>query len=432
MDERLKFLAAYLRGLDSVAELCRRFSVSRKTGHKWIARYLENGSADLIDRSRRPLTSPHAVSEGIERLVVACRQAHPTWGPKKLRIAVARDYPGIVLPSASTIARILNRHGLAFPRRRSRRSDPYTQPFALYNTPNAVWCADFKGDFGVGAGRCYPLTISDGYSRYLLRCIALGNTKYGPSRAVFEAAFREYGLPSAMRTDNGSPFASLAPGGLSKLSVWWIKLGIRPERIAAGHPEQNGRHERMHRTLKAEATRPPRRSLDAQQEEFDRFREEYNERRPHEALDQLTPATVYTPSSRPYVDDPPDPTYPDGIIPRRVNAAGVLMWQGQRWYISTALSRETVGLEDLPDGRWLVYFADLSIGTIHPSQDRITLLRRSVVPVVRELGATDDHGASPDEASNEDQEQDDERNPEGAALVEPPATNMGRQRTNRR
>ena len=386
MDDRLSFIAAWLRGVDSIACLSQHFGVSRKTGHKWIKRYLEGGAGELVDQSRRPHSNPHAVPPTVEKLILDCRRQHPTWGPKKLRVAVTRDYPGLVLPSTSTISRMLSRHELAGPRRRTRhaKTEPYTLPFTGYDEPNAVWCADFKGHFALGSGdRCHPLTISDGFSRYLLRCKAMAHPSGPDTFAVFESAFREYGLPSAIRTDNGAPFASPAPGGLSKLSVWWLKLGIRPERIAVGHPEQNGRHERMHRTLKAEATKPPRRSIAQQQEDFDAFQTEYNEVRPHEALGQLTPASVYKPSARAYPEEIPDPAYTSDHITVRVNAAGALMWRGMRWYISLALARETIGIEPLDNGTWQVQFAGLVIGVLHRGADRIAIARDNLVPVMR-------------------------------------------------
>ena len=284
MDERVKFIAAYLRGELSISRLCTTFGVSRKTAYKWIARYASGGVAELLDRSRRPQSNPNAMSREVTSLVVSMRKQHPFWGPKKLLAVLGPAYPGLKLPATSTVGHLLSRHGLARPRRSVRRSTPYGQPFLGYDKPNAVWCGDFKGHFRLGdRSRCHPLTISDGFSRFLLRCEGLRKERHDPTRAVFEQAFRKYGLPDAMRTDNGAPFSSLAIGGLSRLSVWWIKLGIRPERIAPGHPEQNGRPERMHRTLKAETAKPARQDLFAQQAAFDLWRKEYSEVRPHEA-----------------------------------------------------------------------------------------------------------------------------------------------------
>jgi hypothetical protein len=266
---------------------------------------------------------------------------------------------------------------------------PYSSPFLGYDAPNDVWCADFKGHFalGRGAARCYPATISDGFSRYLLRCTALGRPTEELTRTVFESAFHEYGLPLAIRTDNGTPFASAGPASLSKLSVWWIKLGITPERIAVGHPEQNGRHERMHRTLKAEATMPARRTLGDQQTVFDEFRHEYNHERPHEAIGQRTPATLYAPSLRCYDGCAPDPVYTDGVKTRRVNKAGHLMWQGDDWYLGTALAHEVVALEPVesPPNKtpaWRVYFGPLALGLVLRGGERLHAAARDVVPAV--------------------------------------------------
>ena len=247
-------------------------------------------------------------------------------------------------------------------RRRRRRSSPHKEPLRLYEAPNAVWCADFKGDFPVAGKRCSPLTISDGYSRYLLRCKALKSSRYHPSRKVFESAFREYGLPDAIRTDNGAPFSTVAPAGLSKLAVWWIRLGILPERIMPARPDQNGRHERMHRTLKAATAKPPRSSFQAQQKAFDKFRKEYNEIRPHESLKQKVPASLYTLSKRSYPRRLPEIEYPDNYQVQKVYPNGVMSFAGTQWYASAALCGEWIGLEEITDQRWMVYFANIELG----------------------------------------------------------------------
>jgi transposase InsO family protein len=275
-----------------------------------------------------------------------------------------------VVPAASTIGDILKRHGMVRPRRRARRSSPYGDRLRPYDAPNTVWCADFKGWFPLGGRRggewCHPLTISDGYSRYLLRCRALRRPLTWPVRRVFESAFCEFGLPQAIRTDNGSPFSTLAPGGLSRLAVWWIRLGIRPERIMPGRPEQNGRHERMHRTLKAETTRPPRSSFPAQQRAFDRFQIEYNEVRPHDALGLDVPASLYRPSSRSYPRYLPHPEYPRHFETRMAYPNGVISLGTTQWYVSTCLAGERVGLEPLESGLWRVHFGSVPIGVIDP------------------------------------------------------------------
>jgi transposase InsO family protein len=273
-----------------------------------------------------------------------------------------------MLPAASTIGDILKRNGRVRPRRRVRRSSPYMDRLRQYDAPNAVWCADFKGCFPLGqrGERCHPLTISDGFSRFLLRCRGLRRPLSRPVRRVFESAFCEYGLPRAIRTDNGPPFSTLAPGGLSRLSVWWIRLGIRPERIMPGHPEQNGRHERMHRTLKAETARPPRSSFSAQQRAFDRFQAEYNDERPHEALGQEVPASLYRPSLRSYPRMLPEPEYPRHFETRVAYPNGVISFGTTQWYVSNCIAGERVGLEPCDDGRWRVHFAWVPIGILDP------------------------------------------------------------------
>ncbi len=372
MDERVKFIAAYLRGELSVSRLCDTFGVSRKTAYKWIARYAEGGVAELVERSRRPRSNPNEMSREVASLILSMRKQHPFWGPKKLLAVLAPAYPGLRLPATSTVGHLLARHGLTRPRRPRRRAAPYGQPFLGYDKPNAVWCADFKGHFRlVDRTRCHPATISDGYSRYLLKCEALRFPRYEPTKQVFEQAFREYGLPDAIRTDNGAPFASTTLGGLSHLATWWIRLGIRPERIAPGHPEQNGRHERIHRTLKAEATRPVRLDLTAQQATFDTWRKEYNEVRPHEALGQQPPAKFYEPSPRLYPAEVPEPEYPPNFEIRRVNKSGYLLWNRGRYYVGWTLQHEIVGLEELDDGKWLLYFGPHALAVVDSTIEKL-------------------------------------------------------------
>lgn len=378
MSERVKFVAAYLRYEGShFSDLCRDFGVSRKTGYKWVRRYETHGAGALEDQSRAPHVHPNAIPEHMVQAVVAIRRQHPRWGPRKLRVVLGRRRPRSMLPAASTIGDILKRHDLVRPRRRNRRSSPYGERLRQYDAPNAVWCADFKGCFKVGRSRgselqdgrglgdrCHPLTISDGYSRFLLRCHALRRPLSRWTRRVFESAFCEYGLPRAIRTDNGPPFSTLAPGGLSRLSVWWIRLGIRPERIMPGRPEQNGRHERMHGTLKAETAKPPRSSFRAQQRSFDRFRVEYNNERPHEALGQEVPASLYRPSLRRFPSRLHEPEYPEHFETRLAYPNGVISFGTTQWYISGCLAGERIGLEPFEDGRWRVHFAWIPIGMI--------------------------------------------------------------------
>mgnify|MGYP001172697119 CR=1 FL=1 len=368
MAERVKFIAAYLEYEACFADLCRDFGVSRKTGYKWVRRYEAEGVAALDDSSRAPHTHPNAVPSNVVDALLAVRRRHRRWGPRKLLVVLAKKQPRLVLPAASTVGDILKRNGLVRPRRRVRRSSPYGDRLRQYDAPNAVWCADFKGCFPIGGHRggerCHPLTISDGFSRFLLRCRGLRRPLSQYARRVFESAFCEYGLPRAIRTDNGPPFSTLAPGGLSKLSVWWIRLGIRPERIMPGRPEQNGRHERMHRTLKAETAKPPRSSFSAQQRAFDRFRTEYNEERPHEALGQEVPVSLYRPSLRSYPRQLPEPEYPTQFETRVAYPNGVISFGTTQWYVSTCIAGERVGLEPCDDGRWRVHFGWVPIGIL--------------------------------------------------------------------
>ena len=318
MEEKARFVLEYERDEQSMTELCEGFGVSRETGYVWLRRYRAQGLAGLLELNRAAKRHPNQTAAAIEQAVLELRQAHMRWGPRKLKRVLERDQPGRGWPAASTIGEMVKRAGLVVARKQRRKTAPYTEPLAHADGCNRVWCADFKGWFRSGDGeRIDPLTISDAYSRYLLRCQAVEKTNTERVRAIFEAAFREYGMPAAIRTDNGAPFASAAIAGLSRLAVWWMKLGIVPERIAAGHPEQNGRHERMHRTLKQETAMPAAEDRRAQQRSLDGFRQEYNQVRPHEALGMETPASVYEPSPREYPARVPEPEYPSTMLVRR-------------------------------------------------------------------------------------------------------------------
>ena len=372
MDERLKFVGEYLKQDSSMSALCREFGVSRKTGYKLVSRYLDEGFVGLYDRSRAPHHHPDAVTDEIISAIMSLRGVHPRWGPRKLRAWLVCHRPRTRWPSASTIGRVLARQGATLARRRSRRCPPYTVPFSSCGRPNALWCADFKGWFRTGDGqRCEPLTITDGYSRYLLACRALSHTTHGAVRPVFEAVFRRYGLPRVIRTDNGIPFASTALGGLSRLAVWWIKLGILPERIDPGHPEQNGRHERMHRTLKEETAVPPKQSALDQQVAFDRFRREYNHDRPHQALGDRPPDSVYTPSSRPYPSRMPEIAYPNHMIVRKVRPCGSIWWRGVELYLSETLVGEPIGLEPIDEQRFQMYYGPIPLAVLDDANKKL-------------------------------------------------------------
>jgi len=362
VEERTRFVLEYERGLFTMTDLCAIYGIARETGYYWLRRYQQGGLEALRDRGRAPERHPNQTPERIERAVLELRREHMSWGPRKLKRVLEREAPQRAWPAASTIGALLAREGLVVARKKRRRAPPYTEPFAAADAPNRVWCADFKGWFETQDGeRIDPLTITDACSRYLLRCQQVKKTNGEQVQAIFEAAFRECGLPAAIRTDNGPPFASRAIAGLSRLAVWWMKLGIVPERIAAGHPEQNGRHERMHRTLKQETASPAAANRRAQQRAFDRFRREYNEERPHEALGMQTPAAVYTPSERSYPPRVPEPEYGSDFLVRRVPASGNFAWKGQRVFLSETLMGEPIGLLPLDDRNYTVYFAAFPI-----------------------------------------------------------------------
>lgn len=362
MDQRQEFVLAHLRGDQTMTQLCRDFGVSRKTGYKWVERFFESGLPGLVEHSRAPHERPHALDESTANALVQLRKKQPTWGPKKLLAYLSGKNPDKIWPAQSTIGALLKRHGLVEERRRRRRTPRSSHPLAAATAPNVVWCVDFKGKFRVGRQYCNPLTISDAHSRFLLECRKTEGERTEQVKAVFEHVFHEYGLPLRIRSDNGSPFASQAVGGLSRLSVWWVKLGILPERIEPGHPEQNGSHERMHRTLKLETASPPRSTLDAQQAAFDCFRYTYNHERPHEALGQRTPASVYTPSPRPMPSYVGEPEYPDDFDVRRVLLNGHFSFRNLQVQLSKVLTGEVIGLEEIDDGKRQLWFGPIYLG----------------------------------------------------------------------
>jgi putative transposase len=373
---RRLFIGEFLEGEFEVAELAESYAISRKTAYKWIDRFEQQGWVGLEERSRAPRNHPNALEPELAALVLECKARWPKWGAPKLLVKLRAQVGAQRCPSESSISRILQRHGLVRPQG-LRRAKAQGTVLAGYGGPNAVWCADFKGWFATGDGRiCTPLTISDGWSRYLLRCQGLSaGTGRVVVQPIFEAAMREFGVPVALRTDNGAPFASVGLGGLTGLSIWWLKLGICLERSRPGCPQDNGRHERMHRTLKAETAQPAKASLAGQQRAFDVFRAEYNEERPHEGLGGQTPAEVYTPSPRNFPARLPEVTYPRGWEQRQVRAAGQMKWQGQEVYVTTALAGERIGLEPLEDGRWMVYFASHALGIFEERKKEIVPLR---------------------------------------------------------
>jgi transposase InsO family protein len=372
MDERVRFIADVRAGEGSFAEVCERYGVSRQSGYKWLRRYEAEGPAGLVEQSRRPQSCPHATAREQVEALVEVRRRHPTWGAKKLLWVLERRHPDWVLPGRTTCCDLLKRHGLVEGKRRRRFPGHPGRPLTPMEQPNEVWTADFKGQFRTRDRKyCYPLTVADGFSRFLLGCQGLRSTAVELARPVFQRLFEEYGLPDIIRTDNGVPFATTALGRLSALSVWWIRLGIYPELIEPAHPEQNGRHERMHRTLKRETARPPCGSLAAQQVRFNQFRQEYNQERPHEALDQQTPASLYRRSLRELPRKLPELEYPAHYEVRYVSANGGLRWRCHWVCLTHTLDGQHVGLEEVGDGLWDVYFGPVKLGRLDERKLRI-------------------------------------------------------------
>jgi len=369
MEERLRFVARLLDG-EGMSDVCRAFGISRKTGYKIFNRYKEDGLEALCDRSRRPVRHANQLPDQVERLIFSLKRDKPHWGARKIRELLVRKLAGDVrIPAKSTVHAVLDRHGLVKRARQRRRFKAEGTELSSAATPNDLWCADFKGEFKLGNGRyCYPLTVTDQASRYVLACEALSSTKEAPVIDTFVRLFKDRGLPGAIRSDNGLPFAS--PNGLynlSKLSVWWLRLGIAIERIKPGHPQQNGRHERMHLTLKKETTRPPGMNSLQQQASFDSFVTEFNTERPHEALAMKCPAEVYTPSAKPY-DGLPELEYPFHDKDILVTACGRICMMRKKINVSTVLAGQRLGLKEVEDGIWLVSFMHYDLGYIDLEQ----------------------------------------------------------------
>jgi putative transposase len=373
MDQRSRFIDAYLSGAFKKTELCARFHISRRVGYKWIARFDAGGRAGLCDQSRAPKHCPHRITDDVAELICTARRKHPDWGPEKLLDWLRPRHVGVAWPAISTAGDLLKRRGLIKPRRRRyKATHPGVVP-ATTHAPNDLWTADFKGEFRTGDDEyCYPLTVADLHTRYLLGCTALRSTRTLGAQAVFERLFREYGLPRAIRTDNGVPFATTGLHGLSTLSVWWIVLGIQPQRILPAHPQQNGAHERMHKTLKRGAIRPARANLAAQQRAFNRFRALYNDERPHETLKGATPSSRYHPSPRPYPSVLPAIEYPGHFLVREITAAGTFRFGDKILFLSNALKHYPVGLEEIADGIWSVYFSHVLLARIDERTGTLT------------------------------------------------------------
>ena len=371
VEQRERFVVDSRRAIFSVTELCARYGISRKTGYKWLARAEAEGRQGLLDRSRAPRHCPHRISNAVAELICAARRAHPTWGPAKLLDWLAARDTGFVRPAISTAGDLLARHGLVKRRRRRRRfAHPGVVP-PITHAPNDLWTADFKGHFRTRDSLyCYPLTVADQHTRYLLACHALPSVRTDGVRPVFDRLFREYGLPRAIRTDNGAPFATIGLHGFSQLNVWWMRLGIQHQRIQPGQPQQNGRHERMHKTLKAEATRPPGAHLRAQQRRFNVFRRVYNDERPHTALAGRPPAALYRPSPRPYTGVLPPLEYPGHFIVKKVTDGGEIYFKKRLLFLAKALQQHAVGLEEIADGIWSIHFGRVRLGHVD-ERDRI-------------------------------------------------------------
>jgi transposase InsO family protein len=373
MSQRLEFVEAVLHRApgQSIRDVCRRVGISERVGHKWLARFAAGGPDALRDRSHAPHLPAHHVPRPMVDAILALREQEPSWGARKLRDVLRREQPRIAWPAPSTITTVLKRAGLILPRRRTRRDRASWAHTALTRptAPNDVWTADFKGEFRLTRGPyCYPLTITDLHSRYVLTVSALSSTASEPAAAQFRGCFARYGLPRVIRTDNGVPFgAPNALGGLSALAVWWIRLGIRPERIDRGAPQQNGAHERMHRTLKAETTRPPSDTLPAQHQRFERWRRTFNERRPHEALANTPPTDHYLPSARPLPRRLPILEYPADVELRRVGTNGHIRWRGTWLFLSKTLAGEYISLRETADGEWTIAFGPLTLGVYSAS-----------------------------------------------------------------
>ena len=365
MSERLRFVQDALADEDTMTALCEEYGISRTAGYKWLERFQLFGAAGLADWPRSP--HRHGLAHPVEMVsaVIALKRRYKHYGPKKLRVKLEEIHLGCAVPAASTIGDWLKQANLVKERRQRRRCPPYTQPFSRVEGSNDVWCVDFKGWIRTGDGRrCDPLTVSDAYSRYLLACRAVKAPDHEHVQRRFDALFGEFGLPRAIRSDNGPPFATIGAGGLSKLAVWWIKLGIKPERIEPGKPEQNGRNERMHETLKQDVADPPAASWRAQQVRLERFRRKYNEERPHEALGQKTPASFYQASSRSYPCRLREPEYDAASDVRRVRRNGAVKWAGDLIFISEALPGEPVGITETISGDWRIRYGEVELGYI--------------------------------------------------------------------
>lgn len=374
VDNRMRLIARHLEG-ERMTDLCKEFGISRKTGYKFLERFEQHGLEGLENRSRRHASTPLMSDPNVEKLIVHLREARPTWGPKKIKAYLENKHSGLKFPASSTIGDILERKGLVTPRKRRRIEDRNSElSHVESHAPNEIWCADFKGQFRLGDKTyCYPLTISDHYTRYLLMCDALSNTRVGPALSSFEALFAEFGVPDVIRSDNGVPFSARGYGGISELSAWWMSLGILPDRITPGHPEQNGRHERMHRVLKAETTRPVAKNQLSQQERFDRFRGDFNDVRPHEALQMKKPAEIYVRSKRSLQEAQRPFDYSLFDTTRKIDCSGnIKLYRQKSFFIGRAFRGRTIGIRALEEDIYITHLNRFELGFLNGKTGKFT------------------------------------------------------------
>jgi len=381
MDQKIKLISQWKEG-ESITEICKDLGVSRKTAYKWINRYKDYEIDGLKDRSRAPHSHPNEVTLDVKNLLIAEKIKRPKWGPKKLIKRLEAEHPELNWPATSTAGSILDKSNLVQPRKKRKRVPPYTTPFVDCNNPNDVWSIDYKGQFPTGSKQiCYPFTVTDNYSRFLLSVKAFPGPRYISTKIAMEMIFREYGLPQSIRSDNGKPFASNGLGGLSRLSIWWIKLGINPERIEPGKPEQNGRHERMHRTLKEATVIEPGYTLADQQDIFDQFIYEFNFERPHEAIGMDCPIVHYRKSTRDYFDPPETMDYDSSFHVLKVKSSGEIKLKSKNYYISDVLIGERIGLKKVAEDIYQIFFSFQAIGFINIRKVKVLKYTENVLPI---------------------------------------------------
>jgi transposase InsO family protein len=371
MDLKIQLISTWNNGCFSITDLSQKYGISRPTVYKWLERHEQLGVEGLKEQSRAPKHCPHRTPKAILNLLIQEKLKNRKRGPRKIRAQLKRQNPKLELPAVSTISYWLKKEGLVEQRKRRFCVPPYAKPFEACNAPNEIWSMDYKGQFFTKNGRwCYPLTLTDNFSRFLLRCQALHGPRYNPTKKVLISAFREYGLPDAIRSDNGTPFAGKCIGGLSRLSIWFIQLGIIPERITKGCPQENGRHERMHRTLKSDALSPITKNCKEQQKIFDAFRYDYNYDRPHEALNDQTPSDYYKRSNRQYIERPHMPGYEHSYTVRQVQA-GRIKLMGRTFFITKLLNGQPIGLKEIADGLWRIQYSFYVLGSIDLRKNKI-------------------------------------------------------------